>query len=300
MKTCLIIGVNSFTGFYVGEAFKKNGYNVVGTALSKSNEKCRNVSTIYKMNILNYDNISDVLQKVQPDIVVHFAGVSFVISDEVSQFYDVHIIGTRNLLAALAEHNIPVSKVILASSGQVYGHASHPAETTETLPVNDYAVSKLAMEYMAKLWSDKLPILITRPFNCVGIGQAEHFLVPKILSAFVSQRPEVELGQIDLARDFLDIRFAAECYLALAEEGQVGETYNISSGKSNSIAYIIKVLSYVSSFSVKIKQNIKFVRQNDPLSIAGDNSKIMKLKKAPKPIPLEETLKWMYYNANRN
>lgn len=294
MKTCLIIGINSFTGSYLSETLKKQGYNIVGTVWSAGDMKASHISQTYKMNLLNYDNVSDVIARVQPDIVIHLAGISFVLNDTASQFYDVHIMGTRNVLSALVKHKVAVSKVILASSSQVYGPATNPSETTPTAPMNDYAVSKLAMEYMAKTWSDQLPIIIARPFNCIGVGQAKHFAIPKILSAFVSKNPELHLGRTDVKKDFLDVRVVAKCYLALVEEGQVGETYNLASGQSHSINYLIEKLSCISGFNVTLKRDERFVRKNEPDRIVGDNRKIMSLKMTLAHIPIEETLQWMY------
>nr|VFK63729.1 MAG: Nucleoside-diphosphate-sugar epimerase [Candidatus Kentron sp. UNK]VFK70931.1 MAG: Nucleoside-diphosphate-sugar epimerase [Candidatus Kentron sp. UNK] len=296
MKTCLIVGIDSFTGKYVRNAFERQGYNLVGTALTAGSDSV--APRIYKMDLLDYNNIRDVVAKVKPDIVVHLAGISFVISETFSQFYDVHILGTRNLLSALVDRDIPVSKVILASSSQIYGAAQNAAEKMPPSPMNDYAVSKLAMEYMARTWMDRLPIVITRPFNYIGIGQAEHFVIPKILSAFVRKDPVLRLGRTDVRRDFSDVRFVAQCYFALAEQGWAGSIYNIASGKPHSLDSIIEELTRISGFTIEIIRDETFIRKNEPDVIVGNSDKLMSLGNAPEPIPMEETLAWMYQNEN--
>nr|VFK22127.1 MAG: Nucleoside-diphosphate-sugar epimerase [Candidatus Kentron sp. LPFa]VFK35138.1 MAG: Nucleoside-diphosphate-sugar epimerase [Candidatus Kentron sp. LPFa] len=298
MKTCLIVGIDSFTGKYVRNAFERQGYNVVGTALTAGNDSV--APRIYKMDLLDDDNIRDVVAKVKPDIVVHLAGISFVISETFSQFYDVHIMGTRNLLSALVDRDIPVSKVILASSSQIYGAAQNATEKMPPSPMNDYAVSKLAMEYMARTWMDRLPIVITRPFNYIGIGQAEHFVIPKVLSAFVRKDPVLRLGRTDVRRDFSDVRFVAQCYLALAEQGRAGSIYNIASGKPHSLDFIIEELTRISGFTIEIIRDERFVRKSEPDVIVGNSDKLMSLGNAPEQIPMEETLVWMYQNENRD
>lgn len=300
MKTCLIIGIDSFTGNYIAEAFVQQGtYKVIGTTRSQCDFKNQHVSKYHKMDLLNYDEISHVIKSTQPDIVIHLAGISFTANDDVSAYYEVHVVGTRNLIRAIEESKATVNKVILASTGQVYGLATNITETTAVAPLNDYAISKLAMEYTAKVWQDKLPIIITRPFNYIGIGQAKRFVIPKIISAFASKAPELVLGRTDVKRDFSDVRFIAQCYLTLAEYGQVGETYNLASGASHSIDYLIDKLTNISGLTIPLRHDEKFMRKNDPDIITVNNNKIMSLNSSLNPLPVEETLKWIFDDENR-
>lgn len=297
MKTCLIIGIHSFTGRYIAEIFKASGYHVVGTFYQSTNTT---QADTYPLNILDYVAVKQILTTHKPDIIIHLAGVSFVVSDDVSLFYNVHIMGTRNILAAIAKNNIPVTKVILTSTGQVYGHHQQPRETTALAPLNDYAVSKWAMEKMAQLWLPEIPIVIARLFNCIGIGQSEKFLVAKILRAFINKEPVIELGQTELKRDFLDVRSAAKYYLLLATAGQAGEIYNVASSQSHSVTEILALFSEISQHHITVKFNPQFCRPNDPASVTAVHDKIMSLPGACAPIPIEKTLRWMFEYAYRH
>jgi nucleoside-diphosphate-sugar epimerase len=231
-----------------------------------------------------------------PDVVVHLAAISFVAHADVDVIYRVNIGGTRNLLAALAAASHRCSKVLLASSANIYGNADIAliGEAQPPAPANDYAVSKLAMEYMARLWMDRLPIVIVRPFNYTGRGQDERFLLPKMVSHFRRRSPTIELGQLAIARDFSDVRTVAYCYRRLLEDGVAGETYNICSGTSVSLQAALDMLADIAGYRIDVQVNPAFVRANDVLKLAGSNAKLLAAIGPIDSVPLATTLRWMY------
>ena len=111
---------------------------------------------------------------------------------------------------------------------------------TPPAPANDYAVSKLAMEYLAKTYSVRLPLIICRPFNYTGVGQAEAFLLPKIVAHVRKGATEIELGNLDVARDFSDVRDVSSIYARLIQTpAAVGATLNICSGKAYTLREVL-------------------------------------------------------------
>jgi nucleoside-diphosphate-sugar epimerase len=207
----------------------------------------------------------------------------------------VNITGTRNLLQALKNGNCGKHAVILASSANVYGNvSSEPITETQTLrPQNDYAVSKLAMEKMAALWGDALPITITRPFNYTGRGQSTRFLIPKIVDHFKRREKVIELGNIDVYRDFSDVRNVAWSYGQLAANPAPGEIFNISSGIGTSIIQVISYMEELTGHRLEISVNSKFVRENEVKSLTGDSSKLREHIGRPEQIAIQDTLLWM-------
>lgn len=218
------------------------------------------------------------------DAVVHLAAISFVGHANDAEFYAVNTVGTTHLLAALAA--LPASdrpnRVLVASSANVYGNCPHSpiSETQPPSPVNHYAASKLAMEHMAMTFLDRLPIVITRPFNYTGPGQAKSFLIPKLVDHFIRKAPVIELGNLHVEREFNDVRMVTEAYLQLIDHSAEGEVYNVCSGKTYSLTNVIEMLTRITGHSVQVKVNPAYVRANEVHRLCGDPRKL--LQSAPK------------------
>src|SRR6185369_10602733 len=150
-------------------------------------------------------------------------------------------------------------------------------ENVRPEPVNHYANSKLAMEFMARAYFDRLNILITRPFNYTGVGQAGQFLIPKIVTHYRERRKEIELGNLDVVRDFSDVRFVAEVYKRLMECDYVSEIVNICSGRGISLQEIIGKISDMTGHTIKTVKKPEFVRKNEVKTLIGSNRKLISL-----------------------
>jgi nucleoside-diphosphate-sugar epimerase len=291
-KRALITGLRGFTGYYLQQELEQAGYEVFGTVLpgEPGGDK------LLAVDLLDHVSVAQAMATVKPDVVVHLAGIAFVGHGDASQIYQVNVVGTRNLLAGLASCGHRPSCVLLASSANVYGNASVRVidELVPAAPANDYAVSKLAMEYMAKLWMDKLPIVIARPFNYTGPGQSESFLLPKIVTHFRKGAREIELGNLAISRDFSDVRAIASCYRRLLAAAPAGETFNVCSGRSHSLASVIAMMEAIAGYHIEVRVNPAFVRANDVLTLVGDDAKLSRVIGPTEQVPLDETLRWMY------
>lgn len=275
----LITGLDGFTGQYVQRELLAHGHVVEGLAC----------------NLMDAAAVAAEIKSKQPEVVIHLAAIAFVGHGSANDFYQVNVIGTRNLLEALALHAKELDAVLLASSANIYGNSAGGvlAEDTPANPANDYAVSKLAMEYMAKLWVDKLPLFIVRPFNYTGVGQTEDFLLPKIVAHFRRQAPVLELGNLDVWRDFSDIRTVAQVYRRLLEVKPVGQVINVCSGKTHSLREVLAMAEKISGHNLEVRVNPAFVRANEVKSLCGDATRLQSLIGELSAPPLEETLRWM-------
>lgn len=250
-------------------------------------------------NLTNNAAVGAEVAQVQPDAVVHLAAISFVGHADDTAFYGVNVVGTTNLLAALAALPARPRSVLLASSANIYGNcaASPITETQAPAPVNHYAMSKLAMEHMAWTYLDRLPIVITRPFNYTGPGQAPQFLIPKLVSHFARRTEQIELGNLQVEREFNDVRMVCDAYLKLLDQGLPGNAYNVCSGQPYTLQHVIATLEQITSHSMEVQVNPAFVRANEVYRLCGSPEKLLGRVGALNNHTLVETLSWMLLAA---
>jgi nucleoside-diphosphate-sugar epimerase len=291
-RRALITGLRGFTGYYMARELAAAGYRVFGTVMPGE----EGGPDIFAVDLCDRAAVAKVVEEVQPDVVAHLAGIAFVAHVNAEQIYRVNVVGTRNLLEALADAHHKASSVLLASSANIYGNAEVPVidEGVPAAPANDYAVSKLAMEHMARLWMDRLPITIARPFNYTGLGQTENFLLPKIVAHFRKRAPRIELGNLAIARDFSDVRMVARSYRRLLAAAPAGEAFNVCSGQSHSLASLIDMMADIAGYRIDVQVNPAFVRANDVLTLVGSNAKLRAVIGEVEQTPLAGTLRWMY------
>lgn len=289
-RRALITGIRGFTGRYMAAELRAHGYEVFGLGSQPSDEP-----GYHQVDLLDPDAVRQVILQVRPDVVLHLAALAFVGHGNPNGFYQVHLIGTRNLLEALAASGSNLDCVLLASSANVYGNGvgGMLSEATVPAPANDYAVSKLAMEYLASLWMDRLPLVIARPFNYSGVGQVENFLLPKIVSHFRRRAPRIELGNLDVWRDFSDVRAVVQAYRRLIEVKPLGQTVNVCSGRTHSLREIIDICQAVTGHSMEVAVNPAFVRANEVKTLCGDATRLRSLIGDWDTPTLEDTLRWM-------
>lgn len=290
MPRVLITGVQGFTGRYVAAELERHGWDVWGIGSQPGN-----MPRYYCADLTDGVAVRTVVECVRPDAVVHLAAIAFVAHGDADALYRVNLLGTRHLLAALAQGPNSPQCVLLASSANVYGNATEGVLTEAILPqpANDYAVSKLAMEYMAQLWRDKLPIVVARPFNYTGVGQSSSFLLPKIVSHFQKRASVIELGNLHIARDFCDVRAVATAYRRLLEVRPRGHTVNVCSGRLHYLDEVLAMAQTLTGHRIKVEVNPAFVRANEVKALCGDASLLRRLIGDWDSPPLEHTLRWM-------
>lgn len=250
---------------------------------------------LLKSNLINYDMMIGEIQKFKPDAVIHLAGISSIRHKNAGDIYNINIVGTRNLLAALESCSHQISCVLIASSAYVYGNISGVLlkESNKLVPGNDYAISKYAMELMANLWNERLPIVTVRPFNYTGIGQSTDFIIPKIVQHFRNREDSISLGNTMLFREYGDVRDVIEIYRNFIEKPPIGQTLNICTSKPYRLHDVIDICSTITGHKIKVEINQKFVRAHEPKKLIGDDTNLLNAIPNLQRKTLENTLSWM-------
>ena len=290
MHTVLITGLHGFTGEHLAAALRLRGARVVGlvqgTPRSADELAC---------DLTDNQAVNAAVAQLRPTHVVHLAAQSFVGHADARAFYDVNVFGTLNLLEALAALDTPPTKVLIASSSNVYGTPGVEIldESICPAPVNHYGCSKLAMEHMVRTWFERLPIIITRPFNYTGLGQDERFLIPKIVAHFRRGAPVIELGNLDVARDFSDVRDITSAYVGLLGSGIHSALFNVCSGKAVALRQVLNMMGEMTGHAIDVRVNPEFVRANEIPVLCGSHGRLTSAVGFAPRHRLVDTLNWM-------
>lgn len=289
----LIIGIESFTGKHLAAYLQNRGMDVYGTAF----KPIQRSSNVYACDITDKDSLLSVFTLLKPEYVINLAAISFVGESNKELFYRVNVLAVENILEAILEtQDYSPSKVILVSSATVYGNQSAYVleESMTPKPVNHYGISKLAMEHLVSTYFDKLPIVITRPFNYTGVGQEQHFLIPKIVSHFKEKKTVIELGNVDVYREFNDVEYVCEIYHGLLMGQMRSEVVNICSGRLIALKEVIDQMNKIAGYEIEIKVNPAFVRVNEIERLSGSTKKLYKMLGKIEQVDFRETLRAMY------
>jgi nucleoside-diphosphate-sugar epimerase len=275
----LVTGAKGFTGQYLCAELGRRKHEIIE----------------FDADITDSEAVVAAVAAAKPEAVIHLAAIAFVAAGDAAPFYQVNQLGTFHLLDAVAAA-APDARILLVSSANIYGNRTEGLLDEGSLPdpVNHYGVSKWATELGARLWADRLFMTVVRPFNYTGIGQDEQYLVPKIIAHFKRKDEIIELGNLDVKRDFGDVRSVVSAYCDLiATPAAIGQTYNVSTGQTHSLQDIIAIVSSLSGHRIKVRVNPAFVRANDVKILAGNPAKLCAILPEWAPRPVEDTLAWM-------
>lgn len=280
-RVCAVTGASGFLGGYLTHELRHRGYQVAPM-------------TRKELPPGDVEAMSKFLGEKKATDIVHLAALANPADGGVKGFYDVNAFLTSDLLEAATRAGLP-GRFIYVSATSVYGSNQHrpQIESDPLRPLNHYAASKMLGETFVRWRERSLDIRIARPSNCIGVGQMPQYLAPKLVAAFRNRDPEIIMGDVEIARDFIDVRDAANVIALLLCATEAPETaVNVSSGRATPIAEILDTLREITGHDPTITRDEKFIRAGDMRRQACDNSLALALGHKP-AYTLADTLAWM-------
>lgn len=260
-----------------------------------------------KMNVKNFkfhnldlrdrDKTEELIKTICPNIIVHLAAIHFIpqCENEPDLACSTNILATINILRCLDKQ----TKFIFTSSAAVYSPSENELieDVSKIAPVDVYGYTKLHGEHYVNLYTERyqLDTCIVRLFNVIGPGETNPHILPEIFSQLKKGRKELNLGNIESKRDFIDVRDAAIGFLKLCtidfEDLPDSRIVNLGSGTTYSMRELLDYVKEICGIDFEIKKDLsKFRKVDNPVILAS----ITKLEKSLKWKPcynIKDTLK---------
>jgi GDP-4-dehydro-6-deoxy-D-mannose reductase len=302
----LITGATGFAGGHLVRALEAEGpstFEVFGTTYPDAPPPSSN--RLFFLDVRSEKDVIKLMGDIRPAWVFHLAAISNVRKSWQmrGETIETNVLGTHNLLEAVRLTS-PAARVLFISSSDIYGFGVSPTEALkEEAPVqilDPYAYSKAAGEMLCGFYEkvENLDIVIARPFPHTGPGQAEDFVCSDwarqvALIEKGERAPVLKVGNLDVRRDFCDVRDVVKAYVLLLRKGRRGEPYNICSGKAIALHEILDLLIRESSAnnSIPVEVDATKLRKNDVYVVIGSNRKISEETGWSPRISMSQTLR---------
>ena len=301
-KRVLITGASGFIGQVVLKEMLKNE-DIDFFAIDTRKIPNISIEKLELVSLLDKEKLMEIIKRYKPNIIIHLAAIALVTHDNVGEIYNVNVQGTENLLEVTQEYCDKGTRVILASTAGVYGNQNVDKyrEDLSYNPANHYSYSKMITEYISKQYKEDLDIVTIRPFNIIGVGQSEKFLVPKLVEHFADKKEKLSVGNISSFRDYVDVEYCAEVIMELISRKKLDfDILNICSGIPTNGEMIIQLLQEITDFKPEIEISSDFVRKNEVWRMIGDTTRLWEFMNNKKPQSVKDILvKMLDYYKNR-
>ncbi|MBI5292244.1 MAG: GDP-mannose 4,6-dehydratase [Chloroflexi bacterium] len=296
MTVALVTGAAGFVGRHLSAHLVRAGVEVHG--LDVSLPPAGWPWPWHTVDVLNASALGASLDRIKPDYVLHVAAL--LRSPALADLMNVNVIGTDNLLAAVAEC-CPQARVLVTGSSAEYGLVTDGelpiSESCALRPLSPYGVSKAAQSLLAAQYAVRrgLAVVRTRAFNLTGPGEPPE----QVISAMARQFAEFErrqgehrlrVGNLNTMRDFCDARDAVRGYWLVAQKGEPGEVYNVCSGRETAVRAVLDRLAALTGISPLVHSEPGRMTPWDVPRQVGDGRKLEQLAGFEPEIPWDQTL----------
>jgi GDP-4-dehydro-6-deoxy-D-mannose reductase len=246
------------------------------------------------VDIRDYEAVHTAIERIRPDYIFHLAALTYVPESFTNpqRAFEVNTIGSLNILEAVRQLGLK-PKIHLAGTSEEYGDGG-PNEDDLPNPLSAYAISKLAMDHLGRLYarSYKMQIVVTRAFNHAGPGRGEMFAE----SAFAKQMVEIERGErrilehgnLEPVRNYTDVRDIVRAYRLAIE--LPSDVYNVCSDQNVTMQEMMDILKGYAKTSIPTKVNPNLYRPVDFSFKEPSCEKLTSLTGWKPEIKLEQTL----------
>jgi GDP-4-dehydro-6-deoxy-D-mannose reductase len=304
-----VTGISGFVGIHLTRRLLEAGHEVRGMAtrveapgLAELGQRFPGRLQAEPGDIRDGERLRQLLAAARPDGVIHLAGIAFAprAARDPRTAYEVNFLGGVELLAAVRDV-ASRARVVFPSSGDAYGWIDPGdlpiREHCPLRPVSPYGVSKAAADLAAFqfFWSDRLDVVRVRPFNHTGPGQAPQFVCSEFARGIAEaeaglREPVLRVGNLEVERDFHDVRDTVRAYLDLFERGRPGEAYNVASGRSVTVREVLERLLARSRRPIRIEVDPEKRRPREIPRVTVSVEKVERETGWRAEIPLERTL----------
>ncbi len=303
-RRLLVTGATGFVGLHLLKALDRPGHRIYGTSFPHDPDgpELRCECRLCRLDIRSRDAVMDLFADIRPDWVFHLAAVSSVKHSwkKRSETLETNLLGTLNVLEAIRSF-APDARMLFVSSSNVYREVSTPgqgmSETDAVRPVSPYAFSKISGEMLCGLYADveTLDVVISRAFPHTGPGQSPDFVCSDWARQIArieqgKQPPVMQVGNLEVFRDFCDVRDVVRAYVRLLELGDSNQIYNVASGTAVQLRGILDRLLSLTPLEVDVQIDPNKLRPSDIARLCGDFSKLNLATGWTPAIPLEQTL----------
>ena len=306
----LITGIAGFAGRNLVQRLAGDGHEVFGTTRGLQAGREREYPScalpqpdhLFVVGLSETARLSAIVRDVRPDGLFHLAAFTSPSASfaDPAEAYRANLHGSLNVFGAVRAADVGC-RIVWVGSSDVYGQVNEnelPVTEHQLLrPLSPYAVSKAAADLAAYQWSRAhgLDIVRLRPFNHTGPGQDPQF----VCSDFVRQvvlvekgqaPPRIEVGNLEVTRDFSDVRDIVAAYALACHRGEAGEAYNVCSGIPRTMREVLETVIRLSGVEAEIAVQPQRQRRIDVHRLVGSANKLRTATGWAPAIAWEQTL----------
>lgn len=285
----LITGAGGFVGSYLSRELTRQGIPVL--ALSHRD-----------LDVSRSADVEKSIQENRPARIFHLAAQSSASRSwtEPNLTYEVNIVGTHNVLEAVRRHS-PRTRILVTATSDVYGASGQLVEPIEegesTRPLSPYAASKLGQEAVVAMFHEAfgLQTILTRAFMHIGPGQPASFATADwarqiALAEKGLAEPVLWVGDVEVVREFIDVRDVVRAYAKLMSSAPPGSLYNVASGVAYPLKYALDILLDLAAVEIEVRLDRNRMRAADPRVLVGSPRKLQELTGWTPEYSLQQTL----------